>query len=236
MIKIDKFLLLDFCNIKNLTLDEILSLQIRHKISHTIAGELQGYEDYCRSIRDPKKRWFWLVENKVGKDMKDKASESTKYFIVLPSDKESNDVINFFKLSQNEYKQFLDNYIKGSPDISFINKLKSYFKLIKFEYIKSNNDWSLEIVYDEEEEVYIRTFEDYVNWEIFRLFLTGQGKIFSQIKKCKWCSSYFLYRRKDQKYCSEKCSSNCRGSRFDEEHPDYRKEYVKKGRKEGRYQ
>jgi hypothetical protein len=220
----EKFFLLHFCNIKELTHERILNLQKNHNVYFSGYGRKRGYDDFCRTRKDPEERFFYLIEDE---DIRSKASNAPKGFI-LPSDKKSNDLLHGLKSSQKDYRHFLDKCANGNLDLNFMNKLLDDFQsstAIKF--VKSKNEWKPEFMYNEP---HLWFFEDHLNWEILCWFFMREGRIFNRVKKCKFCDSYFLFHRKDQKYCADKCSSNYRGRRWKTERRERYNKYMRENR------
>jgi len=221
-----QFLLIDFCNIKEITHENILNLQKKYRIFHTLRGEKLGYEEWCSSKKAPKIQRYYLIEDEEIK----KIVSDVETLATLPSDPKSDELLHYLHLSQSEYKNFLDKCIDGTLDLNFLNKVIDDLEDIGIEYIKSEDEWRPDFIYNKK---YLRFFEDFINWEILKYFLYHVGYVFGRVKKCKWCHLYFLYRRKDQKYCNDKCSSNYRSQIFKEKNPKYYKRYMREQRGKG---
>ncbi len=226
--KRNNFLLLDFCNLRDITHNAILDVHKKHRIIHTIDGNNKGYEESCFSKQDPDKRVWLLLESEETKRFKN----NNPGFVILPSEKRGDEILRFLQESQIEYKNFLNKCIEGQFDLEFINKIIKDFSEIGLRLNKSIHEWTPSVVYEIE---YLRTFESYIDWEILDIIFLHLGSIFQTVRACNWqkCRKYFLYKRKDQKYCSSNCSRNKRS--FDYRKTGKHNEYMKKHSIKGVY-
>jgi len=204
------FLLLDFCNLKEITHNSILNLQKKYKIIHSDDGDKRGYEDYCLSKQDSKSRRWALVEGNEIQEFKNNMPEG---YVVLPSQKNGSEILRYLSNSQTEYNKFLSQCAAGHLDLVFINEIMQNLKHIGLKLEESSNKWSPSVTHGIN---HLMTFESYINWEILNLFFIHAGPIFKRVQICNWqnCGKYFLHKRKDQKYCSDTCSRDMRHDRF----------------------
>lgn len=229
-------LLLDFCSIKNWTVDAILGLQKKYKIVHTREGQKRGHEIYCFPKFANRKKQFALVEDSKTRSAKRNLEKGLgaedKPFIVLPSEKEHEHLRRHLKRSQEIYANFLIRCSAGELDIGFINKLFSEFNGFEFKFSRSTKEWEPELYLDPG---YFKSFESYINWEILQIFSNQKaGDIFPYIKKCLGCDHFYKAKilRRDQKYCPS-CSKK---SGMRTKHPDQWKDYIRAYKKKKRTQ
>jgi hypothetical protein len=225
-------LLMAFCSLKTLNHESILHLYIEHGIIHTVAGEKAGFETCCRSKHDDLARFFVLLENadtlRLKKDLELNMEPNRKPFICLPSEKESEELWNFLRQSQQEYLQFLKQANKSNLDLKFINRLIARFGTIGLRFEKSRSEWFPKIAYTSP---YLPTIEDHIDWELLSICLhPGAPEIFHFIKQCDFCGKLYTANviRKDQRFCSGPCRS--KNAWPPEKRAEYMRDYKKNDR------
>ena len=233
-------LLLDFCNIKEWTCSTILDLYKKHRIVHSEWGKRSGFEKWCTSKLLPKQPLVfaltevdeiepWLSED----NKKISPSEWLNTPIIFPSDKRHADIWDYLQRSQGNYRGFLDKCSEGVLDLNFANDIIEDFQVsqgINFLLVESKEKWGPEVTMSKE---YLETIEDHINWEILSLFFNRKPDILREVRKCKWCETYFIASRTDRVYCSDSCGSTYRSR-------DFRKtgkhtEYMRKNTSSGVY-
>ncbi len=227
-------LLLDFCSINNWTTEEILNLQKKYQIVHTLAGQKRGYETYCFPKFAGGRQIFALMKDQESIDYKNhldkNLSEKKKSFVVLPLEAESQKLWEHLKRSQKKYIGFLEKCSMGELDIGFINNLFSEFSGFKFKYVRSNIEWKPELYLGPG---YFKSFESYINWEILKIFQRHKaGDIFPYIKKCFGCDRFYKAKilRPSQKYCPDCSKKSGMRTRHPDQWSDYMRAYMKKRR------
>lgn len=198
-------LLMDFCNIKDWTTKNILNLHKKHRIIHTQAGSKYGFEKFCFPKQDKRKRYFALIEDQntleLKRDLERRLSDKDKPHIVLPSEKQIEDLWEYLKHSQYKYIKFLRSLSTKDLDIHFINELIDESGNFGIMLINSKKQWSPNITYKAD---YLSSLEDYINWEIFNIAISPNStNLFPFIKECKSCKIFYRakIKRDDQKYC-----------------------------------
>jgi hypothetical protein len=201
----ERLLFIEFCNVTDWRHTNILDIQIWHDIFYSVAGRKRGFEFYCISKQDPKKRKFALIEDKKVLNEKKKFESglpgSSEPFCVLPSEKESEKLWEYLQTSQNKFKLFLDHCSQGSFDLKFINDILGDFLTIGIQFDTSEKTWSPALKH---RPPILNSFEDYIYWEILSLFFNKEAdQIFPYIKICNHCNKYYKAKtlRKNQKYC-----------------------------------
>ena len=210
-------LLLDFCNIREWSVEKISTLYESHKIIHTKYGESRGWEHFCRT-KNSEKHYYFKPEDipEPPEDMPQENRDKAQAFFVLPTQPEYPELWEMLEKSQFEHRTFLDECRDGKLNLEFINNL------MKLHFIHSTsgmfpiyfsasqiNKWLPDILYDQ---YYLQTIESYIAWEIFEISL-GRIKAPSEMKssvlecisRCEWCENHFLYKRETRRFCSTKC-------------------------------
>jgi len=202
-------LIVDFCNITEWSHKKILNLQRKYRIVHTQAGEKDGFEKLCFPKEAKKKRQFALIDDKDLLDFKksiEKGLPKThRPFVILSSEKESQDLFKYLQKSQVLFKDVLRNIPDPVYAVEYANKVLNNLKGSGYKFDNLGKTWSPEFKYGPG---YLNSFEDHVDWQIISIFLEKQaGNIFPYIKECERCNSFYIAKilRKDQKYCP-KCS------------------------------
>jgi len=150
--------------------------------------------------------------------------------------------------SQELYQDFLDKCINGHLDLDFINHRLQYLHgeagrfVLKpdgtfeadpksqrfFHFVSGSNSWKPEVHF---RPLSGRELEAFLDASIVRTLLTGEGEVFSKVKKCGWCKNYLVFTRQTKKYCSDKCRLDFNNDK--DRRSGRRHEYYKKKREEG---
>jgi hypothetical protein len=220
-------LLIDFCNIKEWSIESISNLYEYHKIVHSQYGEQRGWETCCQTRKS--KRLYYFIEEGIlepHEDMPEEDKKRFKWFSVLSTDPDFSELWEFLRKSQMHYKTFLDRCVNGQLDVNFVNDLLVE-KPFRFEQ-NSQDKWRLQINYTQ---LYLADLESYIDWEIIRSNIyPDKRSIFGRLKICEWCGNYFVYDRKTKRFCRTKCQQdfNYRKGMDSGE----RQKYMRKWRKE----
>jgi len=239
-------LLLDFCNIKEWTCSAVLDLYKKHRIVHSVWGARDGFEKYCVSKYQPETPLVFAlvkateIEPWLSED--NEIMSPSKWLgvpILFPSDPGHPQIWRNLQFSKEEfYVPFLDKCAGGTLDLDFVNDQLEDFQEIGFSLafsVQEKDDWGLKtgIVWNFKTK-YLTTIEDYISWEILSLFLNKEAGILKRVHKCEWpeCGTYFMKKRKDQKYCSDSCSSNMRSARWRKtgKATEYMRDYMRQNR------
>ena len=187
-------LITDFCNINTFDHRAILELQQKHNVFYNEQGKQEGFEAFCFSKRDSKKRHFALIENQKIIESKARLEkclpEWRKPLVVLPTEVASRELFYYLKASQNEFKQFITGFPKGLYGIEYINKLvNDLMRFFGLKFKMTSKSWLPQPSY---EAPYLHTLEDYIYWEIVSLFLQLKSKeVFQSIMRCDRCNAFF---------------------------------------------
>ncbi len=230
----DRFLLLEFCNIEEWNCQDLLKLQEKYGIIFTKAGRKRGYDKCQIALYDADRRWFYLVDNE---EARNNQAELSREIVVLPSDPKFKLLFDYLQRSQNLFRGFLDKCEKGNLDITFLNDLIERFSrhmVFRLEAGETENghknEWNPYLRPDTKRFPYL---EFYIIWEILKYVFDRESLIFSRVRKCKFCNSYFLFHRKDQKYCTGTCSSNFRGREWKSKNRERYNKYMRDKRPHG---
>jgi hypothetical protein len=235
-------LLLDFCNIKEWTCETVLELYKDYLITHSEYGGPEGFELFCvpRHYGDGTCA-FALVD--------DTGNLPHKWLgrpVFMPDDQGYSQLWGALKFSRETiYEPFLKKCARGEIDLRSVNDQFEDFQVRKLrmslthkQVSKKKESWILKPVFGN-----LPAFEDWVDWELLSMFFNQGAGILRKIHRCAWepCSAYFLSARKDQKYCSDGCSSSMRSARWratlgEAEARKYQRKKMREGRKEGKYQ
>jgi len=239
-------LLLDFCNIKEWTCSTVLGLYKKNRIIHSEWGVRDGFEKFCVSKYQPKNPLgFAMVaadefESWLSED--DDIISPSQWLgrpILFPSNPDHSQIWGRLQLSKEEfYAPFLDKCSEGVLDLYLVNDLLNDFQKIGFSLASPTQendarDFETGIAWNFKAK-YLETVEDYVSWEILSLFLNKKAGILKRVHKCEWpeCGAYFMKKRKDQKYCSDSCSSSMRSARWRKtgKATEYMRDYMRQNR------
>ena len=195
----EKLFIIDFCNLKEFTHENILSLQKKYHVVHTEDGKLRGYNTECFPRHNQLRKLWTLIEDEDALQLKKDHGE----YIILPSEDKHKTLFSYLKKSQGTYTDFLNKCIKEEFDLKFISDLMNDIKSgFIFESIK---EWEVIL---KPKELHLSSFESHIDWQIINLFLQGKGEVFKQVRICEWhkCGKYFLkYHR--EKFCSTTCAN-----------------------------
>jgi hypothetical protein len=220
-------LLIDFCNVKEWSIEEIRRLYEEHRIIHTDYGHKRGWEYYCASENDIAKR-FYFSDNK--RDLAKGLKKEVYANFILPGNDEYAVLWSMLEKSQAAYKLFLDKCIVENLDLEFINSLFEKRKICFTE--NQENKWIPKISLGHS---YNYSIEEYIDWEIISIIYNAKkNSPFGRIKKCNKCQNYFVYVRPSKKFCSDKCRYGLH-NKLDTE-SGKRREFMKMGRSQGKYQ
>jgi hypothetical protein len=201
-----RLLVIDFCNITEWSHTKIFDLQVWHDIIYSVRGRKRGFEDFCISKQDPRRRLFVLIEDQKFIDEKKKSEgKLPAKFFVLRSANESEELWEYLQASQKKFKLFLDHCSEGILSIQFMNEAVNNFNSVGLKFNQSANTWNSKISYNAPQ---LNSFEDYVYWDILNLFLLNNAEnVLPYVKLCRKCNKYYIAKRhiQNQKFCSEKC-------------------------------
>jgi hypothetical protein len=178
--------LLEFSNLQNLNYESVEGFMRRHNIYFTLDGQSRGYE---RAIFTKRSKNFFSLDE-------------TNLPLFLSSSVENEKKIGeLLKLSQMEYRGFLDSCAAGRPDIDFLNDIISQFSAHDLRISQTNPfNFSFEIEFPP------RNLEQHIEvYDIIYPLWRGEGESFSRVKKCKFCEKYFLAVSLKGEFCEKKC-------------------------------
>ena len=116
--------------------------------------------------------------------------------------------LEHLKRHQPAYVAFLDSCMEGRPDMDFLNlKYNSFMKnnLKDYGFKESNDPWKPEAVLISS----YRTLEEVIAFRGLILpFYQGNGRTFSRVGRCGYCSKYYIAERSDAKFCERKCKND----------------------------
>lgn len=209
-ISINSNFLIDFINLRPLTFETVEGFYKRHGLTHynIVADGIDiPSNSYCAPATSSYLYLFnelILNRTKVKNPFPGKAKleHST---LVPPSDYGSSLLFKDIKELQHEYRDFIDDCIRGNLDIAFINERITFlgFELgtARLYFEKGSKQWN--------PSVYIVTYEftlkKWLDVMIIQTLLSGEGESFSKVKRCLHCGDYFTLKSKKAKFCSDKC-------------------------------
>jgi hypothetical protein len=232
-------LLLDFCNIQEWSVEKISGLYDKHQIIHTAEGNKHGKEFFCSTKHKEKWRYYFTEEiPPILGDLDDT-------FCISPDRSEYMELWEMLKISQSEFRTFVEVCRNGKLDLEFINNLMNQHFIHNISekfpvYFRKNriNKWMPEIGFDD---YFLGDIESYIAWEIFEISLgrikspiKKRSSVFECIGKCDWCDNYYYYNRNTKRFCSTKCRQDYNydkdvkrgmrqeyGKKWRKKHPDY---------------
>lgn len=207
-------ILIDFCNIKEWTVDAIGGIYRRHGVKHTMQGDKDGVESFAVSRHIPGMFFHFdnldrdrVVLDKQTENMPEDIAEGWRSFWPFPGDEGFDRIFDALAKSQTEYRAFLDECIRGNLDLNFVNSRIALFNEEKRNYdIKfepGNTTWTPNLWLFPQS---ICSIEEYIDTYgiIFPLY-RGEGGMFSLTMKCKHCGNYFFAKTKRAEFCSDQC-------------------------------
>lgn len=187
-------LLIDFINVQEWSVDELLKLHQKYGLYITREGKKQGCDMFLLSR--PLQSSLFLF----GKDV-----PTPEYFkemrAVLPDDEEYDDLFAHFEVLQMEWSVRLEETIKKGPIFDFLNQTMSITHLI---FLEGETPWRPQLRRD----FYTaKTFEDHLEYDYAYPFIAGCGEDYKAVRTCKnpKCKRWFIYNRPKQLFCSHKC-------------------------------
>lgn len=198
--EIIRLLLVDFCNVREWNPETLRKLYKQYFISNDI--DHPGH--FCVTRHAPIKEKFYF-DGPDPEKVADEVDQLAKYL----------------ERSQNEYREFLDQCIKADSVallIPFIEKHAYALRGITIglspqsdvqfgpdadEKKRHQRDWNLDIELGVNEESR-NTVEDWIDLELINIFMKRRGAVFSKIRECPFCKTYFLANRPKQEFCSKK--------------------------------
>ena len=222
-------LFLDFMNTKVWDMKSLFDLIKKHGFIHSQAGWELGYEEKFLTSAYPH-CIFWLKED----DEDALKLAAVTDLSVLPGDPRYQGFFAYLLKLRAVWDGVIKKTITEGPEISFLNEITNHTRFLVSEgptlwTVEVGNFWTDQSV-----------FEDYLEADYLRVFLTGQGGLFKKLRTCQneECSKWFVFNRPKQIYCCDKCRLAYHNSK-NAKNEDIRKaraEKVRKGRAEGKYQ
>ena len=235
-------LLLDFCNVQKWSTEKISSLYNEYKIIHTSEGSKYGTELFCYTKHREGWRYYFTSEIPPFLD------ELTSKFCISPNQPEHDTLWENLNISQQEYRMFLDQCISGNLDVSYLNDLSKGFTL-RF----TDNHENVFLPRYSFELPKINCIESYLEQDILNIGLNrigpwlrdlglhninlkrGEESLIGRIRRCPNCGRYFIFtKRHSLKYCDDKCRYGFHNKK--DTKSGKRKQFMREGRKKGRYQ
>lgn len=207
-------ILIDFVNVQHWTVEAIAGIYRRYGVKHTGQGDADGYESFVSSRNIPDinfnvdnlDRGKSILEQQVG-GLHDAGAMSFRSHWLFPGDDGFARIFDALAKSQEEYRGFLDECIRGNMDLNFVNSRISLLNQdtrgydIKFQ--PGDTTWTPNLWLFPHS---IRSIEEYIDTYgiIFPLY-RGEGEIFSLTMRCKHCGNYFLAKTKRAEFCRDQC-------------------------------
>lgn len=221
-------LLLDFMNTKAWDVESLFNFIRKHGFISTQAGWELGYEEKVTTAKYPN-YIFWLKESEVALKL-----AAVSDIAVLPGDPRYQDLFAYLLKMRALWDGVIKKTITEGPNFSFLNAISHH---TQFSVNEGPTPWTVEVGNFCTDQT---LFEDFLEADYLRVFLTGQGDLFKKLRICQNedCSKWFVFNRPKQIYCCDKCRlayHNFKNSK-DEDIRKARAENVRKGRAEGKYQ
>ena len=187
-----------------------------------MAGQKRGYELLLKTRAFPD-CLFFLESNTFADDIA-KAGQG-----ILPGDSRFNGLFEHLGMLRDEWIQRLDETRSNGPDISFLNEVA---KRTRFQVTAGKKPFSVEV------DNYFDSgmmFEDFIESEYLKIFITGRGDVFKKVRVCRYdqCRKWFVYNRPKQRACCDGCRMAFHNERYVKS--GKAAEYMKKGREKGLY-
>lgn len=212
-------ILCDFVNVRIWDVESVESLYRKYSIAHTLAGEKNGRELSCFTKHLPGMR-FYFEESEEWKAVKatfESIGEANR--ICAPGDEGYSRLWDVLRQSQREYRDFLDECVRGHLDLSFINsrlqpteyttktswgeQKQEIQRISRVLFAPASSPWApridLELRCPDSLEAWIDAYA-----LIFPL-MRGEGEAFSRVKRCLQCRDYFFAKSQKALFCSDVC-------------------------------
>lgn len=199
---------MDFCNLEfkpDSLLDpgSLLDFYKKYSIVHSLDGEKRGHEViYFAKLGPP----HFLLTSKLTKNME--AGVESGHFI--PTD-HSLWMALFspeIELLKRTFCDFLENAGKGFVDIDILNRWLNEVRDIPISFSENKSlPWQPHLSHWTGQ---TSALDAWLKSKTLSWFLNGQGELFTQIGRCKWCDSFFFRKRSNRQYCSDRCANSYR--------------------------
>ncbi|MDA3897335.1 MAG: hypothetical protein PF482_14460 [Desulfobacteraceae bacterium] len=183
-------LLLDFVNTKKWNIDTLTAFFKKYGFVISMAGYNQGYELQFITRAFP--------ENIFRLESDDHSING----IIIPGDDRFNDFFEYLQTIIRDVwiERLMDTKERG-PDISLMNEIA---KRARFEISEGKKPFLVEVGNYYHDGM---MFEEFLEAEYLKIFMTGQGDRFKKLRICRKpdCGKWFIYNRPKQNFCSDKC-------------------------------
>jgi hypothetical protein len=187
--------LLDFVNIDKITYGKLETFYRHHRIFFSEHGMKKGSERYVSTKQSDK---FFSFDHIQDSDF---LNDYEKSLWFQPTPENEKALASLLKVSQQEYRSFLDSCIFGDMDGFFVSERMDNFSDLDLKAIKIDNfkfNFDLQAV--------PKNLEEHIDlFEILYPLWRGEGETFGRVKKCKFCENYFFAVSLKAEFCARKC-------------------------------
>jgi hypothetical protein len=161
-------------------------------------GKPEGYEtqDMIRTRPDPYQRYFFIADKRPGAYERERPETFVRLGFA------SHEELWVFLLkSQAEYRKFLDKCVQGDLDLDFLNSIQTEISRRPTRFRPGSDPWLPKAQSSHDS----YSLEDNLDSALTMILFGKRGAVFSRIRICRHCRSFFVFERPTKTFCSERC-------------------------------